>query len=100
MVPAKPFESDDPLELVGVMVPAHAGAMDEMARTFVEEYLRQGWDERRLLALFRNPFYRAPHMIYRTCGEEYVKTVIAEALARWRQWSAAGAGEEEAGGDG
>ncbi len=98
-MPAKPFEPDDPMELVGVVVPADADALDEMARTFVEEYLREGWDERRLLVLFRNPFYRAPHMIYQTRGEEYVRGVIAEALARWGVRPAAAAPEKGARGD-
>jgi len=92
----KPFEPDDPLELVGVVVPSGADALDDMARCFVEEYLREGWDERRLLALFRNPFFRAPHMIYQMRGEDYVKDVIAEATARWGVWRTAG---EEAGAD-
>ncbi len=95
---AKPFAPDDPLELVGVEVPADDGALDEMARTFVEEYLREGWDERRLLALFRNPFYRAPHLIYRARGEAYVRALVTEVLSRWGR-PAAAADEQEAHGD-
>ncbi len=82
-MPLKPFEPDDPLALVGVALPAADGALEEMARTFVQEYLLQGWDERRLLALFRNPFYRAPHLVYRARGEEDVRRLIAEVLAGW-----------------
>ena len=82
----KPFEPDDPMELVGVAVDADAAALDEMARCFIEEYLREGWGEARLLALFRNPFYRAPHLIYRLRGEGYVKELIAETAARWGVW--------------
>ncbi|MDR7426535.1 MAG: hypothetical protein QN152_09965 [Armatimonadota bacterium] len=82
---AKPFAPDDPLALVGVALPPSEGALEEMARTFIQEYLLQGWDERRLLALFRNPFYRAPHLVYRARGEEYVRRLIAEALAGWGQ---------------
>ncbi len=83
MVAAKPFEPDDPLALVGVALPPSEDALEEMARTFVQEYLLQGWDERRLLAIFRNPFYRAPHLVYRARGEEYVRRLIAGVLAGW-----------------
>ena len=95
---AKPFEPDDPLALVGVAVPADADALDEMARCLVEEYLREGWEEERLLALFRNPFYRTPHMIYRARGEAYVRRVIEQVRARWGVWQMA-VEEREAGGD-
>lgn len=83
---AKAFGPDDPMELVGVALTADADAMDEMARCLVEEYVRDGWDEARLLALFRNPFYRGLHVIYSQRGEEFVKTIIAEACARWGVW--------------
>jgi hypothetical protein len=93
----KPFEPDDPLELVGVGVPSGPDALDDMARCLVEEYLREGWDGPRLLALFRNPFFQAPHRIYQMRGEDYVRQVIAEATARWGVWQTAVG--EEAGGD-
>jgi len=79
----KPFEPDDPMGLVGVAVPADADALDEMARCLVEEYLREGWAAERLLGLFRNPFYRTPHLIYRARGEEYVRVLVADTLTRW-----------------
>jgi len=93
---SKPFAPDDPLTLVGVALPDSDGALEEMARTFVQEYLLQGWDERRLLALFRNPFYRAPHLVYRVCGEEYVRRLIAEVLAGWGQQPALQEGSDDA----
>lgn len=95
----KRYEPDDPMELVGVALSAaDDGAMDEMARCLVEEYVRDGWDAERLLALFRNPFYRALHMICRARGEDYVKTIIAEVCARWGAWQiTAGDGEERGG---
>ena len=95
---AKAFEPDDPLALVGVAVPADADALDEMARCLVEEYGREGWEEERLLALFRNPFYRTPHMIYRARGEAYVRRVIEQVRARWGVWQMA-VEEREASGD-
>lgn len=92
----KRYEPDDPMELVGVALSADGDALDEMARCIIEEYVREGWDEARLLALFRNPFYRAPHMIYRERGEECVKRVIAEVCAQWGVWRAAADEETDA----
>ena len=89
----KPFAPDDPMHLVGVALPAQGDALGEMARCLVEEYLREGWEEERLLALFRNPFYRGPHLIYRARGEDFVRAVIAEARARWSVWRVAEEGE-------
>jgi hypothetical protein len=75
------------MALVGVGFDADQQAVDEMARCLVEEYLRQGWDETRLLALFRNPFYQALHAIYRDRGEEAVRALIAETAATWGVWT-------------
>ena len=47
-----------------------------MAMTFVEEYLMMGWDEEAIFRLFQDPFYQAPHLVYRHRGEDYVKTLI------------------------
>jgi len=77
----KPLEPDDPMELVGTEVPG--GSLEEMAEVVVEEYARLGWDERRLLGLFKNPFFRATHAIYRAKGEAYVSELIQRTLAKW-----------------
>lgn len=70
--------------LVGVGVVAGAGALEEMARCLVEEYVRAGWEADRLLALFRNPFYRTLHVIHRQLGEDCVRRLVTETAARWR----------------
>jgi hypothetical protein len=85
-VAGKPLEPDDPLALVGVALDADAGDEDAMARCLVEEYVRAGWTEERLLALFRNPFYRALHAIYRRRGEEAVRALIDHVAATWGVW--------------
>ena len=58
----KEAEPDDPMALVGVPVPVDEGTFDEMARCFVEEYVRDGWSDARLLALFRSPHYAGLHV--------------------------------------
>ncbi len=70
----KPPEEDDPMELVGVLLPG--GDLDETAAVLVEEFVRAGYDDETLMELFRNPFYRATHWVYRTRGEAYVRDLI------------------------
>ena len=82
---AKTPEPDDPLELVGVPVPVDEATFDEMARCFVEEYVRDGWSDARLLALFRSPYYAGLYVILRLRGEPWVRDLIAETRVRWRR---------------
>lgn len=82
-MPKDEFVAEDPMELVGMVMPGAPGMLEAMAETFVEEYVRLGWDEERLLVLFRNPFFLGTHRVYRLRGEEYVRTLIRSVLARW-----------------
>jgi hypothetical protein len=82
---AKDPEADDPLELVGVPVAVDEATFDEMARCLVEEYVRDGWDDAHLLALFRSPFYAGLHVIWRRRGEAWVRGLLGEARARWHR---------------
>lgn len=76
-MPGKQYEEDDPMELVGmVMGPADATMMEEMGRTFIDEFFRMGWPPDAIVALFRDPFYRAPHSIFRQKGEAYVIDLV------------------------
>ena len=80
----KDFEEDDPLELIGVelsgVFPTESDCMEEMARTFIDEYARIGWNREELLKLFRDPFYQGPHRIYQTKGEAFVQRLISERI--------------------
>lgn len=82
---SKTAEPDDPLELVGVPVPVDEATFDEMARCLVEEYVRDGWSDARLLALFRSSFYAGLHVIWRRRGEAWVLDVIQQARVQWRR---------------
>ncbi|MCB0116461.1 MAG: hypothetical protein KDD84_20325 [Caldilineaceae bacterium] len=77
------FEDDDPMELVGMVMPGEPGMLENMAEILVDEYVRLGWDEERLMTLFVNPMFMATHRIYRQKGETYVRHLIREVLARW-----------------
>ncbi|MEX2184099.1 MAG: hypothetical protein WEC14_06600 [Chloroflexota bacterium] len=78
-------DPDDPLELVGVPVPVDEATFDEMARCLVEEYVREGWGDARLMALFRSPFYAGLHVIWRRRGEAWVTDLIAETRRVWHR---------------
>ena len=75
----KPVEPDDPMELTGVVLPApDETSLREMAICFVEEFLRDGWSDDQLRAMFKNPFYRGPYHVWRQKGDAYVEAVIRE----------------------
>jgi len=73
----------DPNVLVGVEMPAEAETMREMAYVFAEEFVRLGFDEARLLRLFRNPFYAGLHGVYRALGEPVVSEIVKECVGVW-----------------
>lgn len=77
------FVAEDPMGLVGMVLPGEPGQLEAMAECFVEEYVRIGWDERRLMTLFVNPTFLATHRIYRAKGEEYVRELIRKTCVKW-----------------
>ena len=83
-MPKDEFVAEDPLELVGMVLPGEGGQLERMAETIVEEYARMGWDEKRLFTLFIHPLFMAPHRIYLQKGEAYVKNLVHQTCARYR----------------
>ena len=83
-MPKDEFVDEDPMELVGMVLPGDAGQLERMAETIVEEYARMGWDEPRLFTLFTHPLFMATHRIYLYKGEGYVKNLIHQTCARYR----------------
>jgi hypothetical protein len=88
----KEFEFDDPMEIVGVagLPPMTESDEREMHRCLVDEYVRMGFGDGAILDLFRNPFYRATHSVWRVRGEAYVIELIAEVRGRWKPRSPSG----------
>jgi hypothetical protein len=80
---SRPAQPDDPVELVGVPIPIDDAAFDEMALTFVEEFVRDGWGNRQLLAMFGAPMYAGLHLIWQVRGEAWVRDLIAATRERW-----------------
>ncbi|MBI4575202.1 MAG: hypothetical protein HY722_02950 [Planctomycetes bacterium] len=79
MTPRDDPDVTDPLEAVAVSCPAGPEALEAMATAFVEEFLSQGLPPERVVALFRDPFYAAPHGVWRARGEAYVRSLVARA---------------------
>ena len=84
-----PYEDPDPQDpnvLVGVSVPATgdvAHSMREMAYAFAEEFASLGYDEHRLLSLFRRPFYAGAHKAFQVLGEAEISKIVRESLSAW-----------------
>lgn len=79
----KQFEDEDPMELVGMVMPGAPGQLEAMAEAIVDEYARMGWGESRLMSLFTTPFFMATSRIYELKGEAYVRDLILTTCARW-----------------
>ncbi len=78
---AKVAEPTDPYEAVavGVSTPGYDGAA-AMARVFVEEFARLGWDRARIARMFRVPRYVGPHAVYRARGAAFVAALLDDVL--------------------
>jgi hypothetical protein len=83
-MPHDEFDRQDPMGLVGMIVPGEAGQLEAMAECFVDEYARMGWNETRIMTLFTQPLFMATHRVYRLKGEEYVQELIRKVCARYQ----------------
>ena len=84
-MPHDEFVPEDPMELSGVVLPGSEGQLEHMAECLVEEFVRLGWDETRLMTLFVNPMFLATNRIYRQKGEAYVRGLIRACVAQWNR---------------
>jgi hypothetical protein len=71
-------DATDPLLLCGVSVPGDAESAREMAYTFAEEYAQLGYEEERILKLFQNGEYAAPHGALQALGEAEIARIVKE----------------------
>jgi hypothetical protein len=97
-MPKDEFDFEDPFELNGMALLTKEDTSSEMAECFIEEYMRMGYGHKQLLALFRNPHYLGPHMVFEKKGEPFIRDLIAEVFARWGRpviWSDAGTQDQE-----
>jgi hypothetical protein len=82
-MPKDEFDLEDPMELQGMALLTSEDTSEAMTECFVEEFMRMGYDAKRIFALFRNPFYIGMNMVLQNRGEAYVRGVIEEVFARW-----------------
>lgn len=78
-MPQDEFDADDPLEFEAMSFPGDPRAM---ARALVEEYALGGSSPDRILSLFKSPFYRGVHALYRSLGEAAIRTEIRTVFGR------------------
>ncbi len=82
-MPKDEFDFEDPFELNGMAFMTHEDTTNDMAETFIEEFLRMGYNHQQLLALFRNPHYLGPNMAFEKRGEPFIRDLITDVFARW-----------------
>jgi hypothetical protein len=99
-MPHKNTEADDPLELIGVVLPADLESTRDMAYVFAEEFARMGYDREHLFTLFKNPFYGGAYGAYRALGEPAILAIIDECMAAWGEVSYAISDVGSSNGDG
>ena len=80
MSPLRDPDASDPMEIVDVVLdrPIDDAGLDDMARTFIEEYTLMGWSPVRILDMFRRPFYGGAHDAYERLGEDRIVALIEE----------------------
>jgi hypothetical protein len=82
-MPKDEFDFEDPFELNGMAFLSREDTTNDMAETFVEEFMRMGYGHLQILALFRNPHYLGPNMALEKRGEPFIRDLIAEVFRRW-----------------
>jgi len=87
-MPKDEFVDEDPMELVGMVMPGEEGQLERMAETIVEEYVRMGWDQKRLMTLFTNPMFMATYRVHQFKGADYVENLVQQTCAKYHFSSA------------
>jgi hypothetical protein len=82
-MPKDEFDFDDPMELNGIGLVCEEDTTEAMAECFIEEFMRLGYNHKRLFALFRNPHYIGMNLVMQNRGELFVREKISEVFARW-----------------
>ena len=91
-MPKDEFDFEDPLELNGVAFVTAEDTTDAMCECFIEEFMRMGYGQAQILALFRNPHYLGMHMVLEKRGEPFVRERVAEVFERWGRATYTGGG--------
>ena len=77
-------DATDPMELVGVALPASGpDAMRELCACVADEFARMGCTAEEILGLFRSPFYAVAHGAWQALGDRAVEEQVLVATKRW-----------------
>ena len=82
-MPYNDADPTDPNVLVGVVLPAEAETIREMAYVYAEEFARMGFAAPRILRVFRSPFYAGAHRAFRALGEREISAIVEECVRVW-----------------
>ena len=83
----------DPMEFVGHALPGEPGGLERMAEDMIDEYVRFGFDQARILTMFRDPFFGFTHAVWRAKGDAWCAALVGEVASRWRRPPVAAAKE-------
>lgn len=80
--PPKAFETDDPLELIGISYPTEGTEESDRqtARALIEDFALTGWSAKEIRGLFHSPAYAATFGIARRNGAALVDELIASVF--------------------
>ena len=79
-MPYREPDPSDPNVLIGVAVTADAESTRDMAWVFAEEFARLGYGARRILGLFRTPFYAGAHRAWCALGETEIAAIVDQCV--------------------
>jgi hypothetical protein len=82
-MPYQEADPSDPHVLVGVSLPGGRDDVRRMAEVLVEEFAALGFEEERILRLFRHPGYVAAHRAWSELGEAEITRIVRECAAPW-----------------
>jgi hypothetical protein len=70
----KDYDKEDPFEMKAVEIPG--GDIEHQAQVMAEEFRDMGTDKKKLMQMFRDPFYGGLNMVTVQLGENAVDTII------------------------
>ena len=82
-MPKDECDPEDPMELTGAVLATEEDTLTPMAECFIEELMRTGHNARQIYALFADPQYVGPHLVFQARGETFVRRLIAKTMIQW-----------------
>ncbi len=78
----KHYEDADPFEFVAVQFPLDPAVDgdEDMARCFIEEYALLGTPRRKMMQLFRSPYFAGTYRILASRGEAFIQEIIDDVF--------------------